>query len=91
MRGGGGAAQQLQKIERGALGRSAARGPGPSTLNRSLIALHRVAFGDPPIELHPRIDLPEGRLHVGNAAEDGRLARDDRGAAGLFAAESARR
>ena len=76
----GGAREQLQEIERRALTREKRSG-GSLNLEEGLVGLDRRTLGDLPVDPHLRVELREGGIHVGSAAENGALPGDDRGPA----------
>ncbi len=80
VRGGCGRRQQLQKIERGAFG-GQQRPRAARNVEEPLARMRDRAFLDLPVDLHLRVEALERGVDIGPAADDRRLARDDRGAA----------
>jgi len=74
-------AQQLQEIKRGAL-RGQQRSCRAGNGEQDLIRGGGGPFGQVPLHGNLAIDCREARVHIGYAANNGRLAGDDGGTAG---------
>jgi hypothetical protein len=75
---GGDRAQQLKKVERGALGREQRAG-GAFDLEHDLVGGAALAFGATPLDAHLRVELPQRGLDPGRAAHHGGFARQHAG------------